>query len=291
MASVPEEIFSSKYYSDEEHTYAWADTAYAGGKYKIKKGDVIYFLYDGGNHVVMVESVSVNGNTVTIKTIEGNNSNGVNNDVYEINAKTGKTTNCWTDIDGHVEEIYGPDWNKIREVKFYTVKFDANGGKTETSSKKLSNGAYYGVLPIPTYSGYDFDGWYTEKEGGRKITSYRKADLEGNITLYAHWSANGEQTADDGKADTVVISASKSKVKFSKLKKKAQSAKITIEGSAGDVKYENVTSKSLKEYVTVSQDGKVTFAKGAEKGTYKIKVTVTGSKGTKTTKTIKIKVR
>ena len=199
MASVPEEIFSSKYYSDEEHTYAWADTAYAGGKYKIKKGDVIYFLYDGGNHVVMVESVSVNGNTVTIKTIEGNNSNGVNNDVYEINAKTGKTTNCWTDIDGHVEEIYGPDWNKIREVKFYTVKFDANGGKTETSSKKLSNGAYYGVLPIPTYSGYDFDGWYTEKEGGRKITSYRKADLEGNITLYAHWSANGEQTADDGK--------------------------------------------------------------------------------------------
>ena len=43
--------------------------------------------------------------------------------------------------------------------------------------------------------------------------------------------------------------------------------------------------------MAVSDDGKVTFAKGAKKGTYKIKVTVTDSKGTATVKTLKIKVK
>lgn len=296
MASVPEEIYSSKYDTPDEDTYEWKDTAYAGGKYKIKKGDVILFYYDGGNHVIMVESVSTSGNTVTINSIDGNHGNNVQNDVYKINAKNGKTTNCWVDDNGYVAKVYGPDWSKVKDVKYYTVKFDANGGKTETKSKKLSNGAFYGVLPIPTYSGYDFDGWYTEKDGGKKITAYRKVNLEGNTTLYAHWTKNGDSGSgkdegNDSKKSDVKISASKSKVKYSKVKKKAISVTINVKGSVSEVKYENATSAALKDYVSVSDKGKVTFAKGAKKGTYKIKVTVIGTDGSKTAKTLKIKVK
>ncbi|MCR5685527.1 MAG: InlB B-repeat-containing protein [Lachnospiraceae bacterium] len=192
MASVPEEIYSTKYDTPEEDTYKWEDTSYAGGKYSLKKGDVILFKYDGGNHVIMVESVSVKNGRVTINSIDGNHSDSVENDVYEVNAKTGKTTNCWTDINGYVDEVYGPDWSKYKNIKFYTVKFNACGGKTKVKSKKLSNGAFYGVLPIPTREGYEFDGWYTKKEGGTRITAYRKVQLTKKTTLYAHWKKAGK---------------------------------------------------------------------------------------------------
>ncbi|MCR5324623.1 MAG: leucine-rich repeat protein [Lachnospiraceae bacterium] len=322
MASVPQEIYSSKYDTPEEDTYVWEDTAYAtmshsqelaalGQKYEIKKGDVILFNYDGGNHVIIVESVSVSGNTVTIDSIDGNHSDSVENDVYKVNAKTGKTTNCWTDINGYVKEIYGPDWSKVKDVKYYTVKFDATGGKTSVKSKKLSNGAFYGVLPIPTYSGYAFDGWYTEKDGGKKITAYRMVNLTGNTTLYAHWSKDGNAASDgdggktgdgdnggetgnsgDNEKSTVTISASKSKLSVSTLKKKTLTVTISVSGNAGSVKYKNVSASSIKKYITVSNDGKVTFEKGAKKGTYKIRVTAFSEDGkSKTVKTVKIKVK
>ncbi|MBO4415194.1 MAG: InlB B-repeat-containing protein [Lachnospiraceae bacterium] len=299
MASVPTEIYSTKYHTPEEDTYKWQDTAYAGGSYKLKKGDVILFLYDGGNHVVTVESVSVDGNKVRIDTIDGNDSDSVTNDVYEIDAKTGKTTNCWTDINGHVDEIYGPDWSKVENVKYYTVKFDANGGSVKTKSKKLSNGAFYGVLPIPSRSGYEFDGWYTEKEGGKKITAYRIVSLTGNTTLYAHWNAaqgdeNKGDTGNNEKTEklTLKASVSKSKIKYSAVKKKTRSVTIKVETNAGKVEFSNVSSASLKSFITISEDGKVTIAKGAKKGTYKIKVTATSEDGSQTAvKTVKIKVK
>ena len=42
------------------------------------------------------------------------------------------------------------------------------------------------ILPIPTRTGYVFDGWYTESVGGTKITAPSVAQL-GNKTIYAHW--------------------------------------------------------------------------------------------------------
>ncbi|MBR2833340.1 MAG: InlB B-repeat-containing protein [Bacilli bacterium] len=39
-------------------------------------------------------------------------------------------------------------------------------------------------FPNPYRNGYRFDGWYTEPDGGEKVTSYAQND---DITLYAHW--------------------------------------------------------------------------------------------------------
>ena len=63
------------------------------------------------------------------------------------------------------------------------------GGEAAWNTKKLTNNASYGLMPLPTKSGYTFDGWYTEASGGTKITSYRRVRLTGNQTLYAHWAA------------------------------------------------------------------------------------------------------
>ena len=50
-----------------------------------------------------------------------------------------------------------------------TVTLDPNGGACTQESVSAVRGDTYGALPDPTRAGYDFDGWYTEKDGGTKI--------------------------------------------------------------------------------------------------------------------------
>ncbi len=70
------------------------------------------------------------------------------------------------------------------------VTFNANGGSVSTSSKTVTNGSTYGTLPTPTRSGYVFQGWYTAKSGGSKVTSSTKVNSSSDITLYARWAKN-----------------------------------------------------------------------------------------------------
>lgn len=100
----------------------------------------------------------------------------------------------------------------------YTVSFNTNGGSSIssiTSTKSFngwnnsSPGTFSGTtytygegsgyitanyknnsvnLPTPTKSGYTFNGWYTASSGGTKVNNTYTPT--GNITLYAHWSAN-----------------------------------------------------------------------------------------------------
>ena len=72
----------------------------------------------------------------------------------------------------------------------FKVTFNANGGTTPTASKAVTNGSKYGTLPTPIYAGYTFNGWYTDKSGGTKITADTVANLSGDQTLYAQWTVN-----------------------------------------------------------------------------------------------------
>ncbi|WDN58468.1 InlB B-repeat-containing protein [Streptococcus parasuis] len=67
-----------------------------------------------------------------------------------------------------------------------TVSFDLNGGEgtapeTQTVEKKKTAT----VVANPTRAHYDFDGWFTAKEGGERYV-WSKPVTE-NITLYARW--------------------------------------------------------------------------------------------------------
>lgn len=78
-----------------------------------------------------------------------------------------------------------------------TLTFDANGGKfiaygdKETITSETNSLGTTGVLKLPdTYneirrSGWVLDGWYTQREGGVKVTS--DMVYYDDTTLYAHW--------------------------------------------------------------------------------------------------------
>ena len=70
----------------------------------------------------------------------------------------------------------------------FIVTFDGNGGTPSvgsmtTTDQKLPS------LPSASQSKHSFDGWYTEKSGGTKIT--KDTVFHTNTTVYAHWTYIG----------------------------------------------------------------------------------------------------
>ena len=103
---------------------------------------------------------------------------------------------------------YKTDWEKVRvnnagndtltsKVQYLCdISFDLNGGtingsgtmdkQTVYSNEKLETASVPTITPQRT--GYDFDGWYTQAEGGTKY-AFTEA-VSSNIILYAHWNAH-----------------------------------------------------------------------------------------------------
>ena len=81
---------------------------------------------------------------------------------------------------------------KFENYEGIKVTFDANGGAGGQYINAISviPGETYGKLPAgPTRAGYTFDGWYTAKSGGTKVTASTKVTKTSAHTLYAHWTA------------------------------------------------------------------------------------------------------
>ena len=77
----------------------------------------------------------------------------------------------------------GPD-----DPKTYTVTFDPNGG---TGGGVLTTGAdgKLAALPgHPAWEGYRFDGWFTARDGGTRVTA--STVFQADTTVFAHWSEN-----------------------------------------------------------------------------------------------------
>ena len=112
-------------------------------------------------------------------------------------SRTGCTFNGWyTDARGGTEITNSttvPDGKFCIYAhwtgNYYTVSFDTNGGFVSTSTKTVSYGSTYGTLPIPTRTGYAFDGWYTAPNGGTRIYETTTVTITSNQTLYARWVA------------------------------------------------------------------------------------------------------
>ena len=71
----------------------------------------------------------------------------------------------------------------------FIVTFDGNGGTPSVDSMITTNQKLTS-LPSASRSGsYSFDGWYTEKSGGTKITT--DTVFHAGTTVYAHWTYTG----------------------------------------------------------------------------------------------------
>ena len=81
------------------------------------------------------------------------------------------------------------------QPKTWQVAFDANGGfidgREAVRYAEIEDGMSFvdviGDLPTPERLGYDFKGWFTEKNGGTRITAATK--VTANVTYYAHWTS------------------------------------------------------------------------------------------------------
>lgn len=86
-------------------------------------------------------------------------------------------------------------WVKYEEIKhevgISTITFDAGEGTLETATAQTDKYGMLAELPVPTApEGKEFDGWYTEPDGGVKVTVYKV--YSENTTLYAQYKSGDE---------------------------------------------------------------------------------------------------
>ena len=126
---------------------------------------------------------------------------------------------------GYVNSVSGEDYISIsngdliqiseEEFERYikgqsTVSFDANEGILDTSEASCSvfYGEKIGTLPVPARDYHNFLGWFTEKDGGTRITEDDVVTRTDDITLYAHWELkplSGWVRADSVPADGAAV--------------------------------------------------------------------------------------
>ena len=77
----------------------------------------------------------------------------------------------------------------VRWIPRYTVMFDADGGSPATQTRIVNSSSSIGASNMPsepTKSGFGFNGWYTQQNGGG-FQLYATSAITGDITLYAAW--------------------------------------------------------------------------------------------------------
>ena len=98
----------------------------------------------------------------------------------------------------------------------YTVNFDADGGNTSVTSKKVKNGGKYGELPTPTKTGYTFVGWYDSNDN--KVESTTTANISSDVTLKAKYEKDKYTVTfknDDGNTLYTTVVQYEDKAEFS----------------------------------------------------------------------------
>ena len=88
----------------------------------------------------------------------------------------------------------------------HTVSFDCGNQAEETSKVEPKVVQYEGTVTPPddpTAEGYQFDGWYTQENGGVPFDFNQK--ITKDVTVYAHWSKKYTLTEKDGSLVCVTV--------------------------------------------------------------------------------------
>ncbi len=98
-----------------------------------------------------------------------------------------------------IYDDYAPD-------SYCYVRYDANGGVRDCSAQGYDANMPAVPMSKPTYEGYAFVGWFTQPEGGVKITNLDETTH--GMTLYAHWQKSEtevEQPTDPTEGISVIV--------------------------------------------------------------------------------------
>ncbi|MDR0322194.1 MAG: InlB B-repeat-containing protein [Treponema sp.] len=98
-------------------------------------------------------------------------------------------------------------------VRQYTITYNANEG-TVTPTSQTENYDALIALPVPTRTGYTFNGWYSTDVSG---TGTKYGNSEGNytvsaanVTMYARWTINRYTISFDANGGTIILGWSES---------------------------------------------------------------------------------
>lgn len=168
------------------------------GVYTLEDYEAMFFTYYNNILDQIEYSITFDGNggsNVPSKMIVKANSSAQLS--KESPTRKGYTFLGWSEDKNAKKGTYMPgDTFKMRDdmklyaiwsINTYKVTFDANGGKVGTPSKNIVYNDPYDTLPEPVFSKHEFLGWYTEKEGGSKVSATTIMKQDSDHTLYAHW--------------------------------------------------------------------------------------------------------
>ncbi len=194
---------------------------------------------------------------------------------------------------GYAEHKYDNDaditcnvCNYERTVSEYVITFDT-GEETVEPTFAITEDGKLTTLPIPTRSGYQFDGWFTEETGGEKVdrgTVFGETD-----TIYARWTRISSSDGGTATYSIVVDQVENGKVSANKTYASVGS-KITLTITPDEnyrLRFLTVTDRRDNEItLTASSDGIYNFKMPNSKVTVKaefVKIdSVAGCTGDKT---------
>lgn len=170
---------------------------YLGDASAAEKTTVFYPYKTSGNTIkTTIGGSDANTNIVQITMDDATTVSRSATKSFDFVNTTGKTKDITKYFGVWIAGNYGKTYSNQATAKCtvtpasYLVTFDPNGGRVSPTSTAVTIGKKYGPLPTPNRYGYDFDGWYTEKTGGTKVTETTTVGQDPPTKLYARWTAN-----------------------------------------------------------------------------------------------------
>lgn len=158
------------------------------------------YLSDPDTQIVFTARINTGGNAKIGVYFTGITKNGASVLLNSLQVNTESSAKLYLD------RIFcdNPDFGRLeirKDENYYnlylintsdevTITFDPNGGTLNAGeeTKAVQHNGTYGEMPTPIHSGYHFDGWYTEKDGGTKVDANTSVATKEAHTLYAHWT-------------------------------------------------------------------------------------------------------
>ena len=147
----------------------------------VNGGKVNIYMANGETANIGADGTVNNGGTITVScrtdggTVTLVNSGSIVLTQVEASLTANGVSNVTSGVEGYEAVETSGTWTV--QPKTYTITFDSNGGSA-VDSVTYAFGATIGELPVPTRSGYRFEGWGT-------VPATMPAE---NLTLTAQWS-------------------------------------------------------------------------------------------------------